>query len=241
MNRTLSPEILDALAPMDPKAIRSRRELRRVNAWMGNARWLAEPLQARWGEGGGVPLTVTDLGTGDGWVTWQTLRRAGLGQGTGDARRLMLVDRQPVVSDETLERFRRSGWRTTVVAEDARDALLRPDVAGGDLVLTNLFLHHFEDDALRGLLAAAAGACQRMVACEPRRSVLARWGARLLGGIGCGAVTRHDARVSVEAGFCDRELSALWPVGGGWRTDERRVGPFSHRFVAWREVGRGVD
>lgn len=241
MNRTLSPEILDALAPEDPRAIQSRRELRRVNAWMGNARWLAEPVRARWKGGDGVPRRAADLGTGDGWVTWQTLRRLGREGDTGDSRRLMLVDRQPVVSDDTLKRFRGIGWRTTVVAEDAREALLRPDVAGGDLVLANLFLHHFDDEALRGLLAAAAGACQLMVACEPRRSVLARWGARLLGGIGCGAVTRHDARVSVEAGFRDRELSALWPAGAGWRMDERRVGPFSHRLVAWRETGRGAD
>jgi len=233
MRRKLSPEILDGLPSTDPRAIRSRRELRRINAWMGNARWLAGALRPRWRCG--VDRMVTDLGTGDGWVTWATLCRMSRGEAVEGARRLNLVDQQPVVSEPTLERFRQRGWQTTVMADDAQTALTRPEVAGGDVVLANLFLHHFDDTALGGLLAAAAGACTLMVACEPRRSPMARWGVRLLGCIGCGEVTRHDARVSVEAGFLDGEISALWPTDGGWRMTERRVGPFSHLFVAWRE------
>lgn len=235
MNRKLSPELLDTLPSNDARAIRSRRELRRVNAWMGNARWLAGALRPCWERADGGRRVVTDLGTGDAWVTWSTLHRVTRGGTVEAGSRLHLVDQQPVVAEPTLERFRRRGWQVEVIQDDAEKALLRSGIAGGDGVMANLFLHHFEDAALRGLLAAAAGACRWLVACEPRRSPLARWGARLLVCIGCGAVTRHDARVSVEAGFRDGELSALWPAEGGWQLEERRVGPFSHRFVAWRE------
>ena len=36
MKRIVQPELLDALPPDDPRAVRSRRDLRRVNAWMRN-------------------------------------------------------------------------------------------------------------------------------------------------------------------------------------------------------------
>ena len=42
--RILEPETLDHLAPDDPAARRSRRDLRRVNAFMGARRILARAL-----------------------------------------------------------------------------------------------------------------------------------------------------------------------------------------------------
>ena len=36
MKRIVQPELLDSLPPGDPRAMRSRRDLRRVNAWMRN-------------------------------------------------------------------------------------------------------------------------------------------------------------------------------------------------------------
>jgi hypothetical protein len=74
------------------------------------------------------------------------------------------------------------------------------------------------------------------VACEPRRSSMALAGSRLLGFIGCNDVTRHDAVVSVRAGFSDGELSDAWPAGPGWSLEERPAPPFSHLFVARRNA-----
>jgi hypothetical protein len=40
--------------------------------------------------------------------------------------------------------------------------------------------------------------------------------------LGCSAVTRHDARLSLSAGFKGRELSALWRrIGAGGSTSAR--------------------
>jgi hypothetical protein len=47
-------------------------------------------------------------------------------------------------------------------------------------------------------------------------------------------VTRHDATVSVRAGFSGDELSALWPDKKNWQLTEHRTGFFSHLFVARR-------
>jgi hypothetical protein len=61
---------------------------------------------------------------------------------------------------------------------------------------------------------------------------LALQASRLLGLIGCNEVTRHDAVVSVRAGFVDQELSALWPERTRWHLQEEAAGLFSHCFVA---------
>jgi hypothetical protein len=55
---------------------------------------------------------------------------------------------------------------------------------------------------------------------------------RLLRVIGCNDVTRHDATISVRAGFSGEELSALWPDKQNWQLTERRAGLFSHLFIA---------
>ena len=78
-----------------------------------------------------------------------------------------------------------------------------------------------------------AGRTRCFVACEPRRSRLALAGSSLLGVIGCNDVTRHDAVVSVRAGFRDGELAALWPRDG-WEIRERGRGLFSHVLAARR-------
>jgi hypothetical protein len=56
--RSLEPELLDQLPPQDPRAVRSRGDLRRINAIMGNARIIARHL--------GNATRIADLGGGDG-------------------------------------------------------------------------------------------------------------------------------------------------------------------------------
>lgn len=60
--RVLETEWLDSLPASDPRAVKSRRDLRRVNSLMGNARHIAAALQPHWRKG----MRVADLGAGDG-------------------------------------------------------------------------------------------------------------------------------------------------------------------------------
>jgi hypothetical protein len=103
-----------------------------------------------------------------------------------------------------------------------------------DVITANLFLHHFDDARLAELMRLAAERCRLFVACEPRRSALALAACRLLWAIGCNDVTRHDARVSVRAGFRNQELSALWPNRQDWSLLETSQGAFTHAFSARR-------
>jgi hypothetical protein len=218
--RVAEPEWLDQLPPQDRRAVRSRGDLRRINALMGNARCIARHLSGR---------TIADLGAGDGSVMLSVarrLRRPGV--------ELTLVDRAPVVADLTLREFEQLQWKVLVEGEDVFRFLQRGTAY--DAIVANLFLHHFDDQHLARLLALAAARAPLFVACEPRRSRLALGASRLLGLIGCNDVTRHDAVVSVRAGFSGSELSGLWPKAPGWRLAEGAAWPFSHLFVAQRDA-----
>ncbi len=141
-----------------------------------------------------------------------------------------LLDRQPFTPPEG---FASLGWGVEVVTDDAFDFLANSHTGAFDAIVANLFLHHFEEDGLSEILWLIAERTDLFVACEPRRSAFALMGTRMLALIGCNDVTRHDARVSVRAGFRDGEIAARWPTSG-WRVEERAAPPFGHAFRAVR-------
>ena len=229
MERQIKSEWLDSLPPDDASAIRSRLDLRRVNAWMGHARLLAHTLRSA---ANGRPLqTLVELGAGDGHFLLQVARRLNP-PATGG--RVLLLDRLSLVNAETEAALRQTGWHIEPTQGDVFEWLRLAGSGPVDAVMANLFLHHFTNDQLRELLCLAARRASVVVAVEPRRSLLARIFSRLLWAIGCNSVTRHDARVSVGAGFAGREIAALWPSAAldRWDLVEKSAGLFSHLFVA---------
>ena len=221
--RRLTPELLDELPPDSTAARASRRDLRALNAIMGHRRaWM------RWLRGEAQPRAIAELGTGDGAAFTEQLLAA-FPRGNGGS--VFLVDREPCVSEATTEKLRSAGWVVRVEKADVFDWLdSAPEL---DVICANLFLHHFEDAPLTRLLAAAAKRTSTFAALEPRRGWMSLAGVAALPLMDAHPVTRHDARVSVEAGFCGRELSSLWPHDG-WHCEERRAFPFSHWFCARR-------
>lgn len=227
MKRTVEPEWLDELPENDPGAVRSRHDLRRVNFLMGNAGILADRLGRLSSDE--FPRRMVELGAGDGTFA---LRVAAKLAGRTKKVELTLVDRQNLVRSETTEAFLRLGWRTKFVRSDVFEFLSRVEPV--DCIFANLFLHHFQGEQLSLLLRLMAEKTRMFAACEPYRSTVGIGGTKLLGLIGCNAVTRHDATISVRAGFRGRELSALWPDVGKWKIEEGAAGWFSHAFVANR-------
>ena len=224
LTRTVEPEWLDVLPADDPRALRSRRDLRRVNALMANAGIVAKELRRA------EPImTLAEIGAGDGGFAARLARALP----PASAGVFTLLDRQALVEPRTVEQLAGRGWRAEPVREDVFSWLARPESARAAMV-ANHFLPHFEDGALAALLALVASRTRAFVACEPRRSAVALAGSRLLGLVGCNDVTRHDAVTSVRAGFRDGEITALWPKDSGWTLEEGARGLFSHCFVARR-------
>jgi len=230
VSRVVAPEILDDLPAEDPRALRSRRDLRRLNQLMGNPGILAAALLE---DGGTRPVSsIAELGAGDGWALSQVIRRL-----PPTAGRATLVDRQGPPAPESTRALEGCGWKTEFARADVFDWLAAADTH--DAIVCNLFLHHFEGPDLVRLLTLAAGKCRLFIAAEPRRSRPALFFSRFLWLLGCAAVTRHDAVVSVRAGFCGDELGAIWPEHAGWSLAEREANLANHLFVARREAFPG--
>ncbi len=225
MKRIVKTELLDTLPPDDPRAIHSRRDLQRVNDWMRNHVIMVEALQNALNRD--APGQITELGAGDGNFLLQVAQKLSLVWPNVTA---MLIDLQKNVSEETLVAFAALGWRAEAVVADVFHwpKTSTPDGA----VIANLFLHHFEDAPLETLLHLISQRANLFIALEPRRSSWSVFCSRLLWVIGCNDVTRHDAAISVRAGFSGQELSLLWPDKQNWRFTEQRVGAFSHLFIA---------
>ena len=235
--RSVRPEILDELAPADARAIRSRRDLRRVNRVMGSCGILSRVMRRTLASSSRHdPPRILELGAGDGSLA---LRLAARLAPAWPAAELTLLDRQRLIPEATGIAFAHLGWTLRLlhvdVLEWARAPTQRQLTGRWDVILANLFLHHFEADALRVLLSAAADRCDAFIACEPRRSLPALLGSRLLPALAVSRDTLHDAVVSVRAGFRGKELSDLWPASGAaWVVEERPAGLFSHLFAAAR-------
>ena len=78
VKRIVQPELLDTLPPDDPRAVRSRRDLRRVNGWMRNHAIMADALKNALN--GRAPGQITELGAGDGNFLLRVAQKIRVGQ-----------------------------------------------------------------------------------------------------------------------------------------------------------------
>lgn len=219
--RTLEPELLDELPPDDPRAIASRRDLQRLNRWLSHDKLFQRALR-----NAGNPRRVLEIGCGDGTFALRVLRKFPAGE-------ITLIDRQAMISTETLSEFAKLGWNAQFVKADIFDWLPKQNAV--DCIMANLFLHHFESEKLRELLRLIAERTNVFIACEPRRSTAALLGAAALLSLTCSAVTRYDGAISIRAGFRDHELSSTWPAAN-WDFVEKSAGIGNHLFVATKRA-----
>lgn len=243
LKRTVVPEELDSLGPDDPSAIQSRRDLQRIHRAMVTCSVLTGELGALVGQRAAhdSPLRVLELGAGDASLMLRVARAL---KSRWPHVQLTLLDQVDLLDVNTRAAYADLGWTATPMTvnvlewaseKPAQSGFVRGEEPAWDLIVANLFLHHFEADNLKRLLAAIARGCSAFVACEPRRSRLALAASHCVGALGACSVTRADAVTSVRAGFRDGELSALWaPEPGAWALAERRAACFSHCFTAKR-------
>ncbi len=204
--RRVDLEILDRLPADDPEALRSRRDLRRINALMGNVRWV-ERVVRRFPQ----DWPLAEIGAGEGVLC----RRLAVGGG----RRVIGLDLAPPPVD-----CPGVDWRQGDLFGNL------PDVDAG-ILLGVMIVHHFSVAQLAEL-GRLAGRFRGVCFCEPWRAALPEVWGRLMWPV-VGRVTRHDLRVSQRAGFRPGELAGLLGVAD-WRIEESVDWRGSLRFVAWR-------
>lgn len=241
MIRSVMPEMLDELIASDPRAVRSRLDLRRVHQAMRTRAILTRALRdLQISKQAGAPLRVLELGAGDGSLMLAVA--SGLA-GSWPKVALTLLDRQKLLDRSTATGYLKLGWTATSWVMDVHQwavAMIEHHYSARplprwDLIVANLFLHHFEGAQLSNLLAAISMMSERFVACEPRRSRISLIASHLVGAIGVNSVTRKDAVLSVHAGFRGGEIAESWPAPTlAWQSREYAAGLFSHCFVAMR-------
>ncbi|MET3590854.1 MULTISPECIES: methyltransferase domain-containing protein [Mesorhizobium] len=232
--RSLVPEILDGLAADDQRALRSRRDLARINALMFQAPIMASLMRKFLPR---PPGRILEIGAGDGTFMLKVARR--MARDWQDVE-LTMLDRVGLVTPKLAADFAGLRWTLETITADVFDWAEEADGRRFDAITVNLFLHHFDDDGLLRLFSLLRRMAPLILATEPLRAGLALAGARLLWMIGANDVTRHDATQSVRAGFRGSELSDLWSAAGGRPIEERRAGAFSHVFAGAAEVRAGA-
>jgi hypothetical protein len=212
MRRTLQPELLDSLPPQHPDARHSRRDLRLINRIMGNHRWFEVTLPPLLRDG----ERVLELGAGTGEL--------GCRLAAGGTR----VDGLDLCP-------RPEAWPAS--EEWHQDDLLAfPGYDRCPVVIGNLIFHQFSTAQLAGLGGTLRRSARLIVACEPfRQRGFQALFATLAPVFGANRVTRHDARVSIAAGFRADELPAALGLNDkNWNYRCQTTALGAYRMVAIR-------
>lgn len=185
--RKLTPELLDHLPHDDPGALLSRRDLRRINSLMGNWRWILSEIPEH-------TQAITEIGAGDGDLL-------ALLSGKRPDAKLTAYDLAP---------------RPAALPENVEwiqgDLFSQPPPERGGTLIANLFIHHFTDDRI-GELGAWMRPFDTIIINEPLRTKLPLLIGKLVAPF-IHPITRHDMRVSTEAGFVTGELAASLGLEG---------------------------
>jgi hypothetical protein len=196
--RVVEPEWLDSLPHDHPDARGNRRDIRRINHLQGNFAWMAG--QVRRHVRAGMRLLEVGAGAGDLGARLRSILPAGCVYAGLD-----LAPRPEHWPGDW-------PWlREDLAGFDAYD--------GYDVILANLILHQFEDPVLAriGRRWRRAGVT-RVLARETVRSPVQERLVPLGRLLGMNAVSRHDAAVSVRAGFRGHELPRLLGLAGAdWK------------------------
>lgn len=186
----VQPEWLDALDPEDPAAQANRRDLRCLNRVFRTEKWFVNSLRRYVRPGD----RILEVGAGEGLLALG-LRWRGFWVDALDP-----VPPPPAWSgaglwhQAKLENF--EGWKEYSV------------------LVGNLILHQMSDSILHALGMKWAH-CRVLIFSEPWRHRGFRELYRLFSFlVGMHPVSQHDGRVSIEAGFRDRELPALLGLDG---------------------------
>jgi hypothetical protein len=215
MTRTIEPELLDALADDHPDALASRSDLLKVNWIMGNHHWMLRTLKKERKPG----ERICEIGAGDGALSQKIVQNA-----ICSPNELHAVDlaSQP------------KNWPQAAIWHQGD--LFATQLPDCEILIANLFLHHFRSEHLAQLGARLSPVTRLILAAEPARYRIHQ----ITGGVisrllGMHYVTRYDMQVSIRAGFRGDELPLALGLGSEWSSVGKNTFFGANRVVMSRD------
>ena len=181
VERVLEDEEIDQLDSSTPDAIRSRRDLKLIDIFLGNSRWIARRLNST------VAGAIVELGSGDGHLSRKLSR---------------IYPKSRITGLDLAPRPLNWGYPLHWIQGDLRQTIreTRASICIGSLVL-----HHFD----RVSLAELGKHLQRfstLIFSEPHRHSQSLAGSYFFQPF-MGKVVRHDMPASIRSGFQKGELA----------------------------------
>jgi len=211
MNRILETELLDHLDPADSGAVRSRRDLRFLDLFLGNSRWILRALQRI-----------------------QDRCNKFVELGAGEGRLCSCVHAVNPGSEITgLDLIARPRDLPPSIRWVSGDFLQTLPGVEAEACYGSLILHHLDAAAL-GHLGREFRRFSFLLFSEPYRGMVPLRLAGLSSPL-FGEITRHDMPASIRAGFRKGELAALLSLDTArWEIRETVTRRGTLRFAAIR-------
>lgn len=237
--RRISAEHMDDPAASREQMAEALRFIRMVNRRLGGARAAVREIDRMAGEiGSDRAIRIIDIGTGAADIPMAIAQWA---RSVGRRVEITAVDLHPVTLELARELVLQAGFAEviTLVQGDALKLMEDYEAGSFDLAHAGMFLHHLRDIEVMTVLRIMDRLTKRGVIWNDLlRGWAGRVGVRLMT-MGTPAHLKHDARVSVEAGFTKREAMEL-ARRAGLRNAQVRT-HLMHRFTLVSEKEAGVS
>jgi ubiquinone/menaquinone biosynthesis C-methylase UbiE len=207
MQRQLTPEWMDDPGVDPAELAKALAFIRKVNLRLGGVKALTNHLEnwsTNWPKGHEV--TILDIATGSADIPVEVVRWASK---RGVSVRITAVDIHETTLDSAREHVQRELGEDApieLVQADAKDLVDRFGPLSFDYVHAGMFLHHLTEIEILTVLRIMDRLAIRGVVwndlIRSRTAMLGIWALTL----GQSDMIRHDARVSVRAGFTKKEV-----------------------------------
>ncbi len=226
MRRVTTTELLDDDRGTPQEISRSLDDLWRINRWLGGVRSNLRLLENYFVRTGAKTARILDVGAGDSRLATRLqdeFRRRG-------------IDAHFVALDRKLSHLRNGHGPSREVPAIAADVFHLPFAEDSfDVVMCNLFFHHFSGEtAVRLLQALANAASGAVIINDLERSVLPYAFIRVAYPFARSRITRNDGPASVRQAYRPREFRQLAELGGFQRVDVVRLIPFRLGMTLWK-------
>lgn len=230
MRRVTCSELLDEDRGTPREVEDSLDDLWRINRWLGGVSSSLQLLEDFFARAGVHPVRILDVGSGDSRLAGQLqvdLRRRGL-------------PAEFTVLDRRLSHLRNGDNSVGAPQPVVANALALPFADGSfNVVMCNLFFHHFSDEPAKQLLCGmAAIASEAVMISDLERHWLPYLFIRYAPWFARSPITRHDAPASVRQAYTRDELAAVAAAAGFTDFDVRRFVPFRLGLTLWKDPPR---